>query len=108
MDEDRPDIPEDGTEAEDNWEPHPQLSTGAALAILVAGIVAVALAIYFGVAQTVAGLFIVLGIPLALAWFTWTLFLRRLWRIRRIRGARERRELLEAALRDKKTNHEGN
>lgn len=100
MDDD-PEISEDGAEAEETWESHSHLSAGAALAILGAGIIAVVVAIYFGVAQTVAGLFVVLGIPIVLLWFTWTLFLRRLWRIRRIRGARERRELLEAALRNR-------
>ncbi len=101
MDDD-PDTLEGGPEAEETWEEPSHLTAGAALAILGAGIIAVVVAIYFGVAQTVAGLLVVLGIPRVLLWFVWTLFLRRLYRIRRIRGARERRELLEAALRDRK------
>lgn len=96
-----PNIPDEATEAEERSEEALQLSPGTALAILAAGIIAVVVAIYLGVAQTVAGLFVVLGIPIVLLWFVWTLFLRRLWRIRRIRGARERRELLEAALRNR-------
>ncbi len=77
------------------------MTTGAAVAIFVASLLAIAFAIYFGVAQTVSGLFLIIGIPLALVWFVWNVFLRRLWRIRRMRSAQERRELLEAALRDK-------
>lgn len=100
MDED-PDIPEAQGEAEDNEESSP-ISPSSALAILVAAVLFIAVAIYFGIAQTVAGLFIVVGIPIVLLWFVWNLFLRRLWRIRRIRGAQERRELMEAALRDRK------
>ena len=64
-------------------------------------LLALGLAIYFAVAQTVTGLFIIIGIPLVLLWFVWNVFLRRLWRMRRIRGAQERRELMEAAMRDK-------
>lgn len=104
MDED-PEIPE--IKAEENGEAAPRMPVGAAIAVFVAGVVAVALAVYFGVAQTVAGLFIVIGIPLVLIWFVWNVFLRRLWRIRGMRAAQERRELMEAAMRDKKTNHEG-
>ncbi len=105
MDED-PKISEFRGEGEDKDET-PQLSAGAVVAIIVAALLIIGLAIYFGVAQTVGGLVVVLGIPLALAWFVWNLFLRRLWRIRRIRGVRDRRELLEATLRRKKTNHQG-
>ncbi|MDT8070417.1 MAG: hypothetical protein ROO76_19805 [Terriglobia bacterium] len=104
MDED-PEIPE--VEAEESSEEAPRMTVGAAIAVFVAGVTIVALAIYFGVAQTVAGLFFVIGIPLVLIWFVWKVFLRRLWRIRGMRTAQERRELMEAALRDKKTNHEG-
>jgi membrane protein YdbS with pleckstrin-like domain len=95
-----------GTESEDSAEEEPRVTAGAAIAVFVAGVVAVALAIYFGVAQTVAGLFFVVGIPLVLLWFVWNVFLRRLWRIRRIRNAQERRELMEAAMRDNDRNHE--
>jgi hypothetical protein len=97
--------PEVHAEPEDAAEESPRMSAGAALAIFLAGLLIIALAIYFGVAQTVAGLFVIVGIPLVLLWFVWNLFLRRLWRIRRIRNAQERRELFEAALRDKRQNH---
>jgi hypothetical protein len=101
MDED-PELSESKTEAgADNSEEAPRITTGAAIAILLASLLVIVFAIYFGVAQTVAGLFVIVGIPLALLWFVWNVFLRRLWRMRRIRGAQERRELLEAALRDK-------
>ncbi len=104
MDED-PEIPEPKDEAEDPPEEPSRMSASAALAISVAALLVIALAIYFGVAQTVTGLFVVVGIPLVLLWFVWNLFLRRLWRIRRIRGAQERRELLEAVMRDRKDKH---
>lgn len=100
MDED-PEIQESHGEPEESNEDTPRMSPGAAIAILVAALLVVAFAIYFGVAQTVAGLFVIVGIPLALLWFVWNVFLRRLWRMRRIRGVQERRELLEAAMRDK-------
>ncbi len=100
MDEDQ-EIPAAGAEAEEDNAGPPSVGTGAAIAIFAAGFLALVLAIYFGVAQTVAGLFVILGIPLVLLWFVWSVFLRRLWRVRRIRGAQERRELLEAAMRDK-------
>ena len=101
MDED-PELSEAKAEAEaDNSEEAPRITTGAAIAISLASLLVVVFAIYYGVAQTVAGLFVIVGIPLALLWFVWNVFLRRLWRMRRIRGAQERRELLEAALRDK-------
>ena len=96
-----PEIQADDSNTDDSSE-SPRISAGAAVAILIAGLLVIGLAIYFGVAQTVAGLFIVVGIPIALLWFVWNVFLRRLWRIRRIRGAQERRELLEAAMRDRK------
>jgi hypothetical protein len=104
-----PEIPEDQNEAEppDNGEESPRMRTRAAVAVFLAGLLVTAFAIYFGVAQTVTGLFVIIGIPLVLLWFVWNLFLRRLWRIRRIRGTQERRELLEAALRKKEQNHEG-
>ena len=100
IDED-PEIPDVQDEAEDSEGSSP-ISPSSAVAILVAVVLFITVAIYFGVAQTVAGLFIVVGIPVVLLWFVWNLFLRRLWRIRRIRGAQERRELLEAALRDRR------
>lgn len=101
MDED-PEVSESHAEAREDSEDTPRMTAGAAVAILLAALLVIALSIYFGVAQTVAGLFVVVGIPLVLLWFVWKLFVRRLWRIRRIRGAQERRELLEAALRDRK------
>lgn len=106
MDED-PEISEFQADAQEDKDESPQMSAGAAVAILLAALLVVGFTIYFGVAQTVAGLVIVLGIPVALVWFVWSLFLRRLWRMRRIRGAREKRELLEATLRRKKTDQEG-
>lgn len=102
-----PEIPEDRAEAADETEEASRMSVGAAIAVFLAGLLSVVLAIYLGVAQTVAGLMIILGIPLVLLWFVWKVFLRRLWRVRRMRGSQERRELLEAAMRRKKANHEG-
>lgn len=81
-----------------------RITASAAVAISLAVLLVVAGAIYFGIAQTIAGLFLVVGIPVVLLWFVWNLFVRRLWRIRRIRGAQERRELLEAARRRNKKN----
>lgn len=100
MDED-PEIPEAQDEAAEENAEAPRMTAGAAIAILLAALLVIVFAIYFGVAQTVAGLFVIVGIPLALLWFVWNVFIRRLWRIRRMKGAQERRELLEAALRDK-------
>ena len=102
-----PEIPEERAETAAETEGSPRMSVGAAIAVFLAGLLSVVLAIYLGVAQTVAGLIIILGIPLVLLWFVWRVFLRRLWRVRRMRGSQERRELLEAAMRGKKTDHEG-
>jgi Flp pilus assembly protein TadB len=99
--EENPEISESQPESEKDREERPPMSAGAAVAILLAALLVITFLIYFGVAQTVAGLAVVVGIPLALLWFVWSLFVRRLWRIRRIRGAQERRELLEAAMRDR-------
>lgn len=98
MDED-PEVP---AEAELDYEEPPRMTAGAAVAIVLTALLVIGFSIYFGVAQTVAGVLVVAGIPLVLLWFVWNLFLRRLWRIRRIRGAQERRELLEAVRRDHK------
>ena len=90
----RPDLAEDTEEK-------PPISAGAAVAIILAALLVIAFTIYFGVAQAVTGLVVVVGIPLVLLWFVWSVFVRRIWRIRRIRGAQERRQLLEAAMRDR-------
>lgn len=57
---------------------------------------------YFGIAQGLAALLMFPGIPLVLAWFVYWFFLRRLFRMRRIRAARERRLMREAALRSRR------
>ncbi|HEU5404420.1 MAG TPA: hypothetical protein VFU86_23935, partial [Terriglobales bacterium] len=71
-----PEIQADDSNTDDSSE-SPRINAGAAVAILIAGLLVIGLAIYFGVAQTVAGLFIVVGIPIALLWFVWNVFLRR-------------------------------
>ncbi|MBI2679117.1 MAG: hypothetical protein HYX28_10080 [Candidatus Koribacter versatilis] len=48
------------------------------------------------------GLFLLLlaiGVAMALLWFVWSVVLRRYWRVVRMRHARERREMEEAARR---------
>lgn len=78
----------------------PQKSSKAARIVLfVVAIVAFAAAVYVGLAEAVAGLLVFPGIPIVLAWFVWWMFLRRWWRLRKIRHARERRELREAVAR---------
>jgi hypothetical protein len=79
----------------------PQSNMAAGVLAFVVVIAAGAIAIYTGIAQTAAGLLVFPGIPLVLLWFVWRVFLRRLWRMRRIRNAQEKRELMEAALRKK-------
>lgn len=94
-DEQLPDEVERGPDSET-----PSLkSTAAGLIALLAVVLAGAVAIYTGIAQTAVGLFVFPGIPLVLMYFVWRVFLRRVWRIRRIRNAQEKRELMEAALR---------
>ncbi len=46
---------------------------------------------------TLIELLLAIGAAIALAWFIWRMFLRRLWRITRIRHFRDRREMDEAA-----------
>jgi small-conductance mechanosensitive channel len=65
----------------------------------LAGLIFLALLVYFGIAQGMAALAMFPGIPLVLLWFVYWFFLRRLIRIRRIRGIRERRLINEAAQR---------
>lgn len=48
--------------------------------------------------RTVAGLvnlFLLIATALVLAWFVWRVFLRKLWRVRRIENARLKRILAE-------------
>ena len=78
-------------------------SRAAGIAFVVLAIILFAVAIYTGIAQTAIGLLVFPGIPLVLLWFVWHVFLRRLWRMRNIRIAQEKRELMEAALRGKET-----
>jgi len=70
------------------------------LAIL-AGLAVLGLLIYLRIAQGVAALVMFPGVPIVLLWFIYWFFLRRLIRIRRIRGIRERKLLREAAQRDR-------
>ena len=93
MEDDEP-RPEDLAEETEKYSP-PRTSVVAGVVTLMVLIFLVA--IYTGVAQTAAGLVVFPGIPIVLLWFVWKLFLRRLWRMRKIRNAREKRELLEAA-----------
>ncbi|MDP9266717.1 MAG: hypothetical protein M3P27_00140 [Acidobacteriota bacterium] len=39
------------------------------------------------------------GVAMVLLWFVWSVFLRRYWRVLRMRHARDRREMEEAARR---------
>jgi hypothetical protein len=78
--------------------PRSRLNSGLAF---LAGLVILGLLIYFGIAQGMAALAMFPGIPLVLLWFVYWFFLRRLIRIRRIRGIRERRLMNEAAQRDR-------
>ncbi len=104
MDEDEPQQDETGESKPDS----PSLpSTVAGVVALLAVVGAGALAVYTGIAQTAAGLLVFPGIPLVLMYFVWRVFLRRIWRMRKIRGAQERRELLEAARRKKPDKNPG-
>ena len=51
---------------------------------------------------TLIELLLAIGVGIVLLWFIWRMFLRRIWRITRIRHFRDRREMDEAASR----NHE--
>ena len=46
-------------------------------------------------------LLLAIGVGLVLLWFIWRMFLRRLWRVTRIRHFRERREIQDAAARNR-------
>ncbi len=50
---------------------------------------------------TLIELLLAIGTGLVLLWFIWRVFLRRMWRITRIRHFRERREIEEAASRNR-------
>ncbi len=50
---------------------------------------------------TLIELLLAVGVALVLAWFVWRMFLRRMWRFTRIRHFRERREMEEAASRNR-------
>ncbi len=76
----------------------PMSGKDAGLAFL-AGLVVLGVTIYFGIAQGFVTLVVFPGIPLVLLWFVYWVFLRRLFRIRRIRAAQERRLMMEAARR---------
>jgi O-antigen/teichoic acid export membrane protein len=84
--------------SESKIKPAPQSTLDAGLLIL-AGIVAFGVLIYFGIPQGILGWVVIPAIPLVLLWFVYRVFLRRLIRIRKIRGIRERRWLREAAQR---------
>ncbi len=87
----------------DSPEP-PEARSGASGVLIGVGMVlALAVLIYLGIAQTVTSVVALIGIPLALLWFFWHVFLRKYWRILRIRHAEQRRALLEAARRGRKT-----
>ena len=101
MEDDEP-LPDDLAEEAEEYSP-PRTSIVAGVATLM--LLVVVVAIYTGIAQTAAGLVVFPGIPIALLWFVWRVFLRRLWRMRKIRNAREKRELLEAARRRSSANN---
>jgi membrane protein implicated in regulation of membrane protease activity len=90
-------LPDEAAEEIEESPPPSNMIAGVVAFVLVVAILAVA--IYTGIAQTATALLMFPGIPLVLLWFVWRVFLRRLWRIRKIRNAQEKRELMEAALR---------
>lgn len=69
---------------------------------IVVALALIALLVYFGVVQGLFGIVIFIGIPVALLWFVYFFFLRRLMRMRRIRNAEQRRIWREAAMRNRK------
>jgi hypothetical protein len=94
---------EEHSEADDVSEPAPRKTAprsglGAGLLIL-AGIIVFGILVYFGIPQGVVAWVVFPAIPIVLLWFVYRVFLRRLIRIRKIRGIRERRWLREAAQR---------
>jgi membrane protein implicated in regulation of membrane protease activity len=90
-----------GEEVEDSQHSPPQSNIIAGVVAFAVVVLIMGVAIYTGIAQTATALLMFPGIPLVLLWFVWRVFLRRLWRIRKIRNAQEKRELMEAALRGK-------
>lgn len=90
-------LPDELAEDLEQGPPRPNLVAGVVAFVAIAAVLG--LAIYTGIAQTATALLVFPGIPLVLAWFVWRVFLRRLWRIRKIRNAQEKRELMEAARR---------
>lgn len=94
---------DEGARQDENAEFHeadyPEPRKNAGLMVFVGALV-LGIAIYFGIAQGFAALLMFPGIPLVLLWFVYWFFLRRLIRMRRIRGARERRLMREAARRE--------
>ena len=96
MDEDT----EIGQEDDEGDPPRPRSAIADFVAVLIAAVI-----LYIGVAKTTGVLLLLVlsvGIPATLLWFVWHVFLRKMWRVRRIRGAQERRDLMEAAMRDRK------
>lgn len=90
---------------EDFADSPPRSSTFAGFVAFALAAAVLAVAVYTGIAQTATALLVFPGIPLVLLWFVWRVFLRRLWRIRRIRNAQQKRELLEAVLRKRQGNN---
>lgn len=96
-----------GFSEEEGYNPEPRELKQALRSRMSAGLVillwlaALGVLTYFGVAQGMAALLMFPGIPLVLAWFVYWFFLRRIFRMRRIRAARERRLMREAALRSR-------
>ncbi len=93
---------EDQPEASEGHGQQPSRSRMNSAVAFMAGIVVLGVLIYLGIAQGMAALVMFPGIPLVLLWFVYWFFLRRLIRIRRIRGIRERRLMREAAQRGRK------
>jgi hypothetical protein len=59
-----------------------------------------------GIAEAVVGL-LALATVAVLGWFVWSVFLRKYWRVVRIRHARDRREMRQAAIRGQDLSHQG-
>ncbi len=93
--------PEIEPDLQETEEENPPQSSAAGIVFAVLAVILIGVAIYTGIAQTAIGLLVFPGIPLILLWFVWHVFLRRLWRMRNIRIAQEKREVMEAALRGK-------
>ena len=78
-------------------------STPQLIISIVIALAVIALLVYFGIVQGFFGIVIFIGVPVALLWFVYFFFLRRLIRMRRIRNAEQRRIWREAALRNRKS-----